>query len=581
MKCDRRILSVLAAIILGLAINQQFRSLFLFGARASTNQLTMNGMKLVSTQDETNPINLGVWSLPALPAYKETTRDQLLGGILCRTNRDWNHISAEGGEAVHLIEDYCKAHPSDLAARAHLVRLSLNAPSLKLVRDKKLMTDQAIRMAKYAADSAVIEPRNWFWRERQVHFLMLIGDMEKAEEVFTAQPFPTMFEDYVDDEVRAKEAFYAGGYFDLPRSAMMALWAETIYPHFSTINQTDELIKKSHSPAQVRIADIQFGRALIRSCPSTIAVLVGMRQIRRGLWDSLKMSGDPKKLARLNKEAEIAPEFLKVDTKANWDQTLQIARQNLYLGILPRDSDLTLLYVGQLGPIFIAAGIYTAIFSLVLFGLSQRKVRNIDHPFAGWFILLVAMTAPNFFWSSAEYLMSYSLGNSFLIPVYIGLIGACLWALRKQDDIEKKVYLLLPLGLAAGLGFLSPGLQATMTFFLVAFALQRGKMPLSPWMAGAGMLVLSYHCLINLAFARSGLPVAIGFIPAVVGILVVSHRKLEPDQPRLAPMAIALGAAIIGTFLVAQYDRGVATYFESEQKIRTELKAKLESLQFS
>ena len=76
-----------------------------------------------------------------------------------------------------------------------------------------------------------------------------------------------------------------------------------------------------------------------------------------------------------------------------------------------------------------------------------------------------------------------------------------------------------------------------------------------------------------MALAENVTSSLIAFGVSLAGILFVSNRKLDPDQPTLAPLTVGLATMIVGTFLMAQYDRGATTYFDSQKEVNVKLKA--------
>ena len=578
MKSDRRTLSVLVAILLGLIINQQFRSLFLFGAREATGQLTLNGSMLVTTQDENDTTNLGAWSLPQDPPQPDASRNQQVGYLLIKTARDWNKNADNKIDGITYLEKYCRSNPTDLAACAHMVRLSLNLSSLEKVRDKQQLTDQALRMAKFAEDGAKADPQNWYWRERQFHFYSILGNLKRASEAFTAEPIPTIYRDYVEDEVVCREALYAGAYRDLPKSGILPLWAEVIFPHYSSFGHFEAAAKALGTSEKFRLAELKFGEAMVHSGDTLIAALVGVRHIRFALWNTKKLNRNWKKYSNPSEEATMLAAYQKNGSKADFERIVKIAREEVSIHFFDVETDLTLLYVGQMGPIVITTGIFTAFFALVGWGASRSKLKSITLPLVGWITLLFGLFIPNAFWNSAHYLNHYSLGNQTLILVLFGLYGLNLWIMAKAGTVAKRWHYVLLLSIALIFGLLTPGLQASSILFFSMFAIQRGKMPLGSWTSAIGILGLCYQAAINLAFAPGNLLVLIGLVVGVAAILGMSQRRPEPDQPRLAALTFALGAVIIGTFLMAQYDRGVTTFFDLQKEEQAKLKERLAKL---
>lgn len=526
---------------------------------------------MISTTDESDPTNLGAWSLPEPTSAKRQDRDVQVGFIISEMLRNWNSQASLGKEAIAPLENYVRAHPDDLKAKAHLLRFSLSLNNLREVRDKELLSAQAGRMAILAHEAGESDPKNWYWREREFHFLTLLDRNAEAETAFAKSPLPSVFDDYVDDEVRCKEALYESYYLDFPSGCIFPIWAGTIYPHYAGIAQIDQIVKKSTNPIPLRVAEIQAGIAMIRSCPTSISAFVGSRLVRAGLWASRKPSLEWKKMENSEEENKVKEAFLKTAGEPEWNHAMKIARADITRQYLVENDVSKQFYFTQYGPILVGAGLLTALLSLPVFWLTRStKVKSISRPWIAWAILLASLILGASCWHSWGYLINVSLASDKLLPLYVVF---ALWTLiatiRKQEKSDRLLGVILLL-VAFVTGCLVESLRAGSFLFLAIYAFQRRDPKLSPWTTAAALFVVSFHLMENMALAKAGyLMPGIGFLVSISAILSLAARPIEPDQPRWSSLAVGLVAILIGSFMTTQYNRGMEASMADEIK-RTE-----------
>ncbi len=575
MRSDRRTIAVLCVVILCGLIIAPFRSSILMGFRALLGQATLSGLSMVSTSDESNPTNLGAWSLPEPTSIKSENRDVQVGFIISKMLRNWNNQASLGKEAIAPLEDYVRAHPDDLKAKAHLLRFSLSINNLEQVRDKALLGAQAERMAILAHQAGESDPSNWYWREREIHFLTVLNRTSEAEKVFSKSPFPTMFDDFVDDEVRCKEALYESTYIDFPSGCIFPIWAGTIYPHYAALFQIDQIAQKSKNPIPIRVAEIHAGMAMVRSCPTSISAFAGSRLVRAGLWMARKPSLEWKKLENLSEENTVKDAFIQSASESEWNHALKVARSDITRQYLMENEVSKQFYFTQYGPILLGAGILTSFLALPVFMLVRSKIKSISKPWIAWSILFAMLLLGAACWSRWGYLINVSLASNMLLLPYILL---ALWALiatiRKEEKSDRLLGVLLVLA-ALVAGCMVEQLRAGSFLFLAIYSIQRRNPKLSPWTTAAALFVISFHMIENLALARGDLAVIAGFILSVSPVLCLTARPVEPDQPRWSTLAIGLVAVLIGSFVTTQYNRGMEMSMADEMKktetMRTEL----------
>ena len=528
---------------------------------------------MISSADDFSPVNLGDWSLRKVPSDPGNNRNEQLGFILNETLKQRTGTYPERLENVSMLETYCLQHPDDKAANAHLLRLCLIIGTIGKGPNSENLKQQADRLAQTAAHWSEIDPNNWYWRERQFHYFWLQDKRKQAIDALVAKPFPTAFEDYVDDDVRCRESLYYAHFRDLPRAAFIPIWTDTLIPHYSTFRQIEEAVKGDPNNLDLRVAQVHFGNALVNSCPTPIAGIVGERYLRHGIWGGTKASDDWKKLVNLKEEAKIRKAFLQSDSSDVFDRSLRIARDETHLYSLFDNNDLTLLYVGQFGPIFIAAGILAAIGAFAAYGLSRSKLKNLANENWGWAYHLGGILAPNIVWNSWRYLVNYTFANNYFVPILISCFLISCWMTWKSKEGLARIMLLTLLVFGLVVGLVGASLQASSTLFFLVFVFQRARLPLGPWTTAATIVLLGYHTAISMALAENVTSSLIAFGVSLAGILFVSNRKLDPDQPTLAPLTVGLATMIVGTFLMAQYDRGATTYFDSQKEVNVKLKA--------
>ncbi|MEI7984410.1 MAG: hypothetical protein WCI55_02180 [Armatimonadota bacterium] len=562
MKSDRRTIVVFVVFLTFLVFSLELRSQFLFGARLATGQITAKNWTLGSSNVGPNTFSISAWSFKHPPARANRTRNEELGLVIVRALHTYN-----SKETMKGLEEYCNQNPQDIKAKAHLLRMSLNAsgPLEKRSPDNEKDILFAGRLVKVAGECALIEPNNWYWRERQFHMLFLLSDFEKATTVLTARPFPSTYEDYVIDEVTCKEELYRSNFSFLPKSALLEVWGGTLFPHLNTNTQIEKLIKKSPDPLLLRIAQIDLGRVMAKSAPTAIAAMVGVSNINHGIW-GLKSPApgriDKKDIQAQNQVQGIYEQSV---SKEAWDYCIRASKSDIRPRFLRPDEELAALFVGQLGPFFEFAGILCCLVGLIMIPVGQSKINFINKEVIGWPLVLIVFTFIGSTWKDWANLGNYGLGCPLLPPLLFVLsLISIYWSLRGEKG--KRLFPVIFVLVALCFGLASSAWQATSVIVLTLFALQRGAVPLKPWTTAIGIFLLAYHVGLNLglsnAFNENILYCAIG----TVALLAVSQRPLEPDQPRLSSLTTGIASIILGTVLTAQYDRGVQRSMENELK---------------
>lgn len=579
MKSDRRTLVFLGIIVLFLIASVSFRSYLLYGARVLTNQVSIFGDYVFSAPDKDDSANLGLWSTQLPAVQPQADRDALVGQTLMHMANDWNLAVHEGKEALAPMEEYCKQHPEDIPAKAHLLRLALNINSLKGTRDRKMLTDQSARLVAVARDCATKEPDNWYWREREVHFLVLLGRNSEAIEGFTAKPLPTKFVDYVEDEVKCKVAYMESSYLNLPASNRINLWAATIYPHFS-FGAFKDLVEIPASELKFRAATIEFGRAMLRSSRTGISALVGVRNMRQGLWKKpYEVSKQEKSKAVIKtEEARLKTTYVGMMSASDWDKVRGLAAENIQLPFFDVEEDLRVLYIAQFGPILIATGILSSVVGLTGMLIVRRKKLLVSNPFLGWCGLAGGLLLATGLLDQYKYFAHYSLKSSVF---YLPLATLGIWAIvatLRSDTIERK-YAQCGLILACLVfGFVIPPCQVGAILVLAAYVVQKGKLPLSPWVSAALVVLFTYHLVLTLSFAQINWGGIFALLIGPLSIFWMSKTELEPDQPRLPSLTIGLATCVLGVFLMAYYDRSVVTFMDSELQRTQQMQKKYEGV---
>ena len=582
MKSDRRTLVVLAVLCGFLLFSYQFRSYFLFGARLLTGRVTLNGSFMVSAGgDATDPSSLVNWSVRP-PAESGSGRDERLGLIIVNflgARAKENHLGKTIVEIANPLEIFCQENSGDLAAKAHLLRLAItgSSPIGKQNEDYSALIEQAKRLLKVANECAAKEPNNWYWRDRQFHQLILLGDEDEGVKAYIAKPLPSTYNDYVWDEINCKEALYNSQYLDLPESAKFNFWGETLFPHFTTFQQIERLTKSRSESLQIRVAEMEFGRSLVHAGKFSIQALIGIRDIRHGLWKSSKVGPGFKDKQNLVEQEKVQKEFQKTQSQQAWQESLKIAQEDVMPRYLHLDQDLTSLYFGQYGNIFVAAGILCAILSIASILFAKVSGKIVELGTWGWLLLLAALTISGSTWAGWRNLSNGSLGNNILIVPMIGLLIFALYQ-TKRHDLEKKPYLVVLLIIALLVGATTAYWQASSVIFLLIFVLQRGNPNLSPWTIAIGLALVCYHACLNLAFGLNIESILAGIVIAAAGLFFTGTRKLDPDQPRLASLSVGLVSILIGTYLVAKYDKSIVANLQREIRVNNEIKEHLAHL---
>ncbi|MBI1333954.1 MAG: hypothetical protein GC165_13865 [Armatimonadetes bacterium] len=564
MKSDRRTLTILAVVVVCSVVVASFRSAMLMGVRLLMGQASLARMDIVSTTDRTNPINLGAWTLPDPDGPSDAGRDSQLGAILVQTMNKWNQESEAGRIPTSALEKYVQDHPDDLKAKAHLMRISLSLTSLKGVRDKNLLKEQAQKLAKLAGEVAAKEPDNWYWREREFHFLTLAGDNGIAEEALTAQPFPTKYEDYVDDEVRCREATFRSSYMDFPSGLVLPIWAGVTYPHYAAASGISKDVAEAKNPLSVRVAEMSLGDAMIHSCPTPIAALVGVRVLRHGLWNSSKPYGDWRKLVNESEAAKVKGTFLKSGSAADWNHSLEIAKKDITLHFYAGEDNPREMYVAQFGPIMVGTGLLSLLVAVPAWFWSRAKGKNLGNRWLAWTILVGGLMISMLCWHDWGYMANYSLGSRYLeFPFTLTWIWATIATLRREKGSDRLVGVIL-LGCIFACGWLTNQTMAATFLFLILYVSQKGQMPLGPWASSVGLVLFAFHAVENLAFWHGDLFLPLGFILGGGTLLLVSQRSLEPDQPRWSGLTTGVALLIVGSIFMAQYNRGASAMMARE-----------------
>lgn len=573
MKSDRRTIVVFVVFLAFLVFSFELRSQFLYGARLATGQITANNWTLGSSNVGPYTFSISAWSFKHPPAQANRTRNEELGLVIVQALHTYN-----SKESMKGLEEYCNQNPQDIKAKAHLLRMSLGA-SAPLTKSPYTEKDLqfAGRLAKVADECALIEPNNWYWRERQFHMLFIMREFKKATSALTARPFPSTYEDYVIDEVTCKEELYRSNFSFLPKSALLEVWGGTIFPHLNTSDQIEKLIKKSPDPVMLRIAQIDLGRVMTKSAPTAIASMVGVGNINHGIW-GLKSAApwriDKKDLQSQNQVQGIYEQSV---SKEAWDYCIRASKSDIKPRFLRPDEELTALFVGQLGPFFEFAGILCCLVGLIMIPVGRSKINFINKEVIGWPLVLIVFTFIGSTWKDWANLGNYGLGCPLLSPLlFVVSLISIYWSLHKEKG--KRLFPVIFVLVALCFGLASSGWQATSVIVLTLFALQRGTVPLKPWTTSIGFFLLAYHVGLNLGLSNAYNENILYFVIGTAALLAVSQRPLEPDQPRLSSLTIGITSIIIGTVLTAQYDRGVRRSMENELKQTQEVREQFAKL---
>ena len=586
MKSDRRTLIVLVVFFVFLAISASFRSNFLYGARLLTGKITMNGLSLISVGDTSAPETVGDWSI-VVPEQSGTTRDERLGLVLANMMKAGNAGFIEMDGAVGRLEDYCKANPTDMAAKAHLLRLAFNGSTIPdKAPNKEALITQAKRLLAIADQCSAKEPNNWYWRDRQLHLGFLLGYGDEAIKSFSTRPLPDRFDDYVLDEIKCKEALVHGQYFELPECTNFALWANTLFPHLSTFGQIQNLkfkdkkngLKLTDQQAlDLRAIEMLFGRDLVKSEKTAIAAMVGLNDIRLGLWNSRHVGRMTKEAERPEEQKRIEPTFKGFASSEAWNECLKLAKENFMPRFMRPDQDMTGLRVGQYGPPMVAAGVLCLLIGLGIYVLGIKTKKSISHPIWSWILLLSALIMQGLYWHTWNHLGFGSFANQ---PLGLAMIGLAVWCLIRllREKGSPKIFSVCLLITALMFGMANTSWQAGSITFLLIYLMQRGKAGLSPWSTAVGVASVCYHTCLSLAYANMIFWPVVATAVLIGTIVVLADRNLDPDKPRIPTVSIGLGFVILGTFLFSLFNNAMILNMQEEQRIVEEVRAHFKTL---
>lgn len=624
MKSDRRTLIVGVVFLCFLILSSQFQSLFLFGARLLPGQIQIHGGNYyLNVSESPNTIQIGSWSIQPEPDQSGQARNEKLGLALVQTEKAWHEAESNRRDASLILEKYCQDNPSDLAAKAHLLRLMLNLRSLEKVRYKDRLTTQAKRLILIANEAAAKEPHNWYWRERQFHLLALIGENTQAINIWIAKPLPKRFDDYVFDEIVCKEALYRSRYWNLPKSALYPIWAGVLFPHFSTVQQLETVMKSSDRSSDMRVSLIEYGHAMVKSCPTAIAGMIGINNIRKGIWNNQpKIANKWQDFENLAEQAKIERIYKAALSQSDWEYCLRLAKSEIVPNFLQADQNLTGLYVGQYGPFAVYAGVscillglgfaifrrlnwkaissahaiwpvlltvlthsdlsfaLDLIFIFVAFGLflllrkplSETSIQTVT-----WPMLLLVLTFSGSKWRDWGYLANGTFLNQYLAPViFVLAIVAIVYACRMEKG--RRLLPSLVVVTACLLAMAYSGWQGSSIIFLIGFVMQKGNTAIRPWTVAVLLLLAGYHFALNLGSMHLINESHLGFLCLAMTLFMLSKLEREPDEPRLQLVTLGIGAAILGTFFIGQYDKGLTTAMENDLKQIEQVREKFANL---
>ncbi len=577
MKSDRRTLAIAIAVVAFLILNVNFRSYMLLGARLLIGTTTMDGLAIGTTEDPNSSLNLGGWSVKP-PTMAGPSRNEQLGQVLQTMSANWNQEIEAGHLAPAILEGFCTKNPTDLGARAHLLRLATNVTKLdRKFPQYRLLASMCQRLAKLAEDAMRQEPDNWYWRERSFYYHSLIEEHDRAAVMFCQKPYPKDYDDRVSDEVNAREDWYRQQYRDLPASTIFPIWANTLFPHFNSSSIIREWQKIHPNDLEMRVAQVRFGQGMLQSSSNSVSAFVGLRNVRQGLWNSQKSVVTPKPIPNKAEEAKLKPIFLASGSEKQWKSAVALSVADISPFFAYNDPDYTSIQLGQYGPILIAAGLVTIISGLTIGFLSRRIKKTLEHPLWGWVGFLGALTVFGLTLGVSRQLINGSLGSSYLLWLLIVFAFWNIATLRTREMENKPLHGAL-IFIAAAIGCVAPYWQSTSMIFLIAYTIQKGRLPLAPWVSALIVGAVAYHTFINLAYAYVASFIALAMVAMIAGIFLLSKKELDPDQPRLSTTSIGLGLLLIGIFLTSQYDRAVVTSISDEIKHSRSIRDRLAKL---
>lgn len=580
MRSDRRTLMVALLLLVAVIVSPILRHYLVFSLRLVSGGITSRDAFLVSTTDENSSLNTAIWSMSSQPTSPGESRDEKLGLALIKVARGWNATEATakpGSEGITPLEDYVKSNPKDIKGRAHLVRLCLNLPSLEKVRDKDRLRYQAERMLAAATEGESQDPQNWYWRERKLHFLTLLGRGDEGLRQFGQRPLPIEYHDFVRDEYQCRASIFRADYPDILDSALVAEWAAVLFPHFAAFNNVDKL-PKSRSEVSFRVARIAFGEAIVSDTDSWIKGLVAVQQIRRGLWAPTRLGLTWQKSFNQVEQDKVQKAYVTEFGESRWSRLTHWAKHDIEpLGL--DDSIPTSVKAATLGPVYVSGGFL----AILAFGIHYlRMVRKhksiVTKPATGWTILFVAFFISNCLSGTWRFLYMYSLGvppAAALLAILCIIAIAIGWKSNTSRERIVKMVSIVGLGLTA---LASPQFQSSAIIIVSLFVIQRGKMPLRPWSTAAALTLASLHVYYSMAFTTDPYRVIGSWLITTLAILAISDPQTEPDEARLAPLTVGLAAMLLGMVMTAQYDHGIHSIIVQDDERAMKTKQKFEGL---
>ncbi len=575
MRTDRRAWTLLAVILLAIVIIPQLRSYanmgaVLFTSAPTGNSITLSGTSLITVgEDPNNQSTLSSWSVSSHPDFKPSSRDEEVGLILTHiAYRNSGPLSKpeDVERRIHELYQYCETHPEDLAAKGHLLRLGVQAPSTAIAAPAFLPLVEKLLVIANATAKA--DPSNWYWRDRVVHFSSVLGKRQDGLQKFVAKPFPTLYEDYTGDEEAARNAAMRAMNRNLPKAILVPEWAGILFPHFMSAAVYLDEVRKDTKNSALRAATIECGKCMMHSKDSWIGKIIGLRMVKTGVWTSVANDRPDRKKLNSEHAEELKPAYVKEFGQANWKWALDKAEQNMGFAS-PTDPDFMPVRLGHLGPFFTAGGIAGILASMGIYLISKRRKKAVPTHWLVFPGLWVASTVLAACWGDWRYLVNFTLGSAYLNIPYV-LLGVWV-AIRTLRSDDKAKFLKFAATLIMGvIGFCWPPIQAvTMMMFLILLV-QRWSLPLRPWLAVLIITLLGYHTAMQLAFSSTGF-FAVALL-ALVSIAILAFTKFEfdPDQARIGSAFIPVGFLLLGLFLTAQYDRALVGVREQYTQWETE-----------
>jgi hypothetical protein len=393
--------------------------------------------------------------------------------------------------------------------------------------------------------------------------LIVRGKDKEAISILTATPLPDSYNDYVNDEAKCKEALYRGKYLAMPDCSVYSLWAEILFPHFTSFSHIEKLAKANPNNLQIRVAQMSFGQSMVKSGTNSVTTMVGLRNIRQGLYNSNKVGPGFKLTDDSSERAKMEAPFQKVSSIADWNQCLKLVKEDVFPRFMRLDQDPTSLFYGQFGPVLTVTGLLCLIAGIGSLIFTKLSKKPLGHQPFGWIILLIALAIQGLTWNAWQFFEYRSFGNSQLLGVLVFLtLWAIIQTVRRKDN-ERWIMCAI-LVVALGFGSSTQYWQASMIIFLLIYIVQKGDQVLKPWTVALSIAAICYHTCLNLSFSHATLGISIATLVSICTVLGLSDRKLEPDQPRLAPITTGLAAIMIGMFLTAQYDKGMVKNLQEE-----------------